>query len=614
MGNRTVNTNFAISTKAETSNWLWWLILCFDFLVGGGLAGVFSLPYGQAHAVMRWLSPKHRMASLTETAFHNLQPWAWAMGGVLLALGLYQLVRSRQTKQWAASFSAWVKKHFRQLPGEFAQLWDDARPKREYWPYTAAVLVLMGAAVLVRWLFLSYPMRYDEAYTVTTFASRPWRNLISDYSLPNNHIFHTVLVKLSMDLFGSAPWAVRLPAFISGILCVPAGYMLARQLYGRQPAVLSAGLIAMLPMLIETSTNARGYSQYTFLSLLLFSLAVYLVKHANLAGWLLFTLIGILGFYTAPFMLYPFGAACFWILVSGWLARKDTVYGSFGRLLKYLIASGVLVIIGTLILYSPVILIGTGLQSLIGNPFVGKMSWTDFWPILIDEMESTWMKWHFDLPLVVRLVLAGGFVLSLVFHKVISKVKVPLQVTSAIWLAAVVIPMRRNPYDRLWVFMLPLWLIWASAGLLALLNGLKEKPRFLWQNAATIGILVIGAVWSYQRVHVYFPGWQADPGKIEQAAEFLSQNLEPGDAVAVVFPSDAQYWYYLERMGVGDEYMHRIEQESHPRVFAVVSNDGAATATEALLAHQLSPEEYQVDQAELVYRVNDQLIFLCIHR
>ena len=606
------NKPFPVS---KPSKWLWLFLLFVNYFLGAALLAVFSLPFPQAHAALKWLSPNQRLASFTEAVFHTLRPWAWVVGGALIVLGVYQLLRPRQTNQWIAAITTWLVKQFKRLPGEFAQLWQDARPKKKYWPYTLAVLLLMGAAVLVRWLFLSYPMRYDESYTVVTFASRPWRNLLSDYSLPNNHIFHTVLVKLSMSLFGSAPWAVRLPAFISGILCVPAGYILARQLYGRQSAVLSAGLIAMLPMLIESSTNARGYSQYTLFGLLLFSLAIYLVKHVNLAGWLSFSLIGILGFYTVPFMLYPFGAICLWILVSGWLERGNTVYGSFGRLLKYLIASGMLVIVGTVIVYSPVVLIGTGLQSLIENPFVTKMSWTEFWPTLSGQMQSTWMKWNLDLPLTVRILLAGGFTLSVVFHKKISRVKVPLQVTNAIWLAAVVIPMRRNPYDRLWVFLLPLWLIWASGGLYSLFVGMKKRPRLYWQTALTAGLLIISAVWSYQRVHRYYPGWQADPGKVEEASQFLSQALEPGDAVAVVFPFDAQYWYYLGRMGVGDEYMHRIELESHKRVFAVVADEeGAATPAEVLETHQLLPEDYQVEQAELVYQANDQRIYLCLHR
>jgi hypothetical protein len=328
----------------------------------------------------------------------------------------------------------------------------------------------------------------------------------------------------------------------------------------------------------------------------------------------MFALIGILGFYTVPFMLYPFGAVCLWILTNGLAGETNAAYGSQRRLLKYLVSAGVLVGLGTLILYLPVVLIGTGLDSLVGNPFVAKMSWAEFWPTLVKETSNTWMKWHFDLPILVQVILSAGFISSLLFNRKISRVKFPLQITILAWLALVVILMRRNPYDRLWVFLLPMWLIWASAGWLSLFTGLKEVPRFYWQTALTTGLLLISAVWSYQRVHAYFPGWQADPGKIERAAGYLSQALEPGDAVAVVFPNDAQYWYYLGQQGVGDEYMHQIELKSYTRVFAVVSDDGASTPAEALKAHQLSPEEYQADQAELVYKINDQMIYLCNHQ
>jgi uncharacterized membrane protein len=197
----------------------------------------------------------------------------------------------------------------------------------------------MAAAVLIRWLFLSYPMRYDESYTVVAFAMRPWLNLISDYSLPNNHIFHTILVKLAMRWWGTAPWAVRMPALLHGILCIPAGYLLARQLYGRSAALLSAGLIAVTPMMIETSTNARGYSQYILYSLVLLSLAIYLLKEANLAGWVLFILIAAAGFYTVPFMLFPLGAICLWMIVSAMQGEAAQAYGSLAGLLKYLIAA-----------------------------------------------------------------------------------------------------------------------------------------------------------------------------------------------------------------------------------------------------------------------------------
>jgi len=473
--------------------------------------------------------------------------------------------------------------------------------------------IIMLAAILFRILFLNYPMRYDESYTVVVFAMRPWLNLISDYSLPNNHIFHTVLVKIAMILFGSAPRSVRMPAFISGILCVPAGYLLARQLYGRKPALMSAGLIAALPMLISYSTNARGYSQYILFSLVLFSLAIYLSKHANLVGWGLFVLTGAAGFYTVPFMLFPFGAVCLWILGSALFGETRQAYAGFGRLLKYLISAGLMTGLLTMLVYLPVILIGTGFNSLVGNPFVTPLSYSDLWVSMGEQIQSTWMNWNYDLPLAIQIVLAVGVCLSLLFHARISRVKVPLPIVLATWIVGLLVLLRRNPLDRIWLFLMPFWLIWACGGFLMPLNLLRLHLKRL-QTGLVVGSLIITAYWSFQRVHTYFPGWQADPGKVELASEYLSQNLIPGDAIAVIFPYDAPYWYYLKQFGVKDEYMHQINLEQHERVFAVVTEGEHDSPVHVLQSQGLLPEDYQIDEASMEYRINDQEIYLFHHR
>ena len=159
-----------------------------------------------------------------------------------------------------------MKELCKRLRADCAALWQACRPHGSGWPYLLVVSLIAISTVFLRMLFLSYPMRYDEAYTVTAFANRPWLNLLSDYSLPNNHIFHSILVKLAMQMFGSDPWVVRLPAFNHGILCIPAVYLLARQLYGRSAAILSAGLVAALPMMTTAATNARLQSIYVFQS------------------------------------------------------------------------------------------------------------------------------------------------------------------------------------------------------------------------------------------------------------------------------------------------------------------------------------------------------------
>ena len=66
-------------------------------------------------------------------------------------------------------------------------------------------------------------MRYDESYTFQYHASQDVLNLVSDYTTPNNHIFHSLLVHCSYLLWGDSPAALRLPALLAHRLRGPAG-------------------------------------------------------------------------------------------------------------------------------------------------------------------------------------------------------------------------------------------------------------------------------------------------------------------------------------------------------------------------------------------------------
>ena len=591
----------------------WWILLFVS--LGGGILFLwfFNLPYLQAHEYARWLSPSHRLSSFTIEIFEQIQPIGYVMAGLLLTAGIYMLLFPNRTKDIVARFFNWLVSQIRCLPSDCAHLWQDFRPHRAGWFYLVIVLLLTFSGILLRALFLTLPMRHDESYTVVVFAMRPWLKLISDYHLPNNHIFHSILVKLAINFLGTAPWEVRLPAFLSGVLCVPAGYLAARQLYGRIPAVLSAGLIAALPMLISFSTNARGYSQYILFGLVLLSLAIYLSKHANLAGWILFVFIAVAGFYTVPFMLFPFGAVCLWLVVSALVGETHQAYNSLWGFLKYLFIAGVSIVLFTILLYSPIVVIGSGLNSMVGNTFVTPLSWSRFWPALGKHINTTWMEWNYDLPQAIQIISVVGVCLSLIFHRRISQVRIPIQITTFVWILLVLVILRSDPWDRLWSFIIPLWLIWASGGLLTPLTNLKLPWKKLGM-LLVIGSLLITLGWSVQRVHFYFPEWQGEPGQVELAAEYLSQHLVTGDAIALTFPDDAPYWYYLGKLGVADEYMHQIELNTHKRVYIVVNESYGQNPTLVLQTRGLSPEDYQVDKAELVFQYAHQEIYLCLHR
>src|ERR1051325_8550618 len=80
-------------------------------------------------------------------------------------------------------------------------------------------LILAGITLIgfiLRVLDINQSIAYDEAYTFIQYASKPFKYILADYSAPNNHILHTILMGIAFRLFGGQAWVLRLPAFIAG--------------------------------------------------------------------------------------------------------------------------------------------------------------------------------------------------------------------------------------------------------------------------------------------------------------------------------------------------------------------------------------------------------------
>src|SRR5688572_5621973 len=69
----------------------------------------------------------------------------------------------------------------------------------------AYILFIVGGLTIIafflRVLDINKFIAYDEAYTFIHFASRSFKQILADYSAPNNHIFHTILVGIAYRLF-----------------------------------------------------------------------------------------------------------------------------------------------------------------------------------------------------------------------------------------------------------------------------------------------------------------------------------------------------------------------------------------------------------------------------
>lgn len=405
-----------------------------------------------------------------------------------------------------------------------------------------AAVALIALAVRIEFLF--QPMRYDESVSFVHYSSEPWYIAVINYTAPNNHVFHSLLVHVSTLVLGGEPWAIRLPALLAGVLLVPASYLAARVLYGKHAALVAAGLVASSSSLVEYSTNARGYTLLALVFVLLVALAARLSVSANPAEWLAFALLSAIGFYTVPVMLYGFGAVVVWLGLSLWTRERSLVAR---RLVPAVLATGLL----TLLLYAP-ILASSGLDALVANEFVRPLPWSTFTSELPDSLDAVARQWHRDIPLPLALVLSAAFLTAIVFHGRLSRFPLAPALAALLWIAPVLVVQRVVPFERVWLFLLPLYLMTAAAGAVFALRPLAARVGGEGVLSAAFAIGLAGAlagnVVATQAVYDSEDTSTFRDGR--EVAAFLERALRPADKVLVAPPADAILEYELERRGL----------------------------------------------------------------
>lgn len=128
------------------------------------------------------------------------------------------------------------------------------------------------------WLiFLDRPMRLDESNTFISYASKSLDYAFSNYDTPNNHLLNTGLMHVVYNLFGNYPPVLRLPAFLAGVLLIPAVYFTGKKLYDDRTALIAAALTSVWMTLIDYSVNGRGYTLQALFFILLIGLGHHLI-------------------------------------------------------------------------------------------------------------------------------------------------------------------------------------------------------------------------------------------------------------------------------------------------------------------------------------------------
>lgn len=287
--------------------------------------------------------------------------------------------RSRSRRSGAPQGTAWArfKEDLREVRGRYLKQ-TSTEHKR-----LVLLLILLGAAL--RAVLMLRPITGDEALAYMVFGRQPVGALLADYSLPANHLLHTLLAKWCTGLFGVSPFALRLPAALAGVLLLPFYYLFVRAMFNRYIALMALALAAVFPAQAEVSALAHGYS-LTWLALsVALVLGRHLIKENNPWSGILIGLVLAIGMWAHPSMLFGAIAVLLWLLFS--------VLGKYERSLnERLVVLGIttaVFIAAALLLYLPIV-VAHSVDQLVQHLFDQQPTWKAFSLAYPDQALGLW--------------------------------------------------------------------------------------------------------------------------------------------------------------------------------------------------------------------------------
>jgi hypothetical protein len=439
---------------------------------------------------------------------------------------------------------------------------------------TVALLAIVVVGVAVRLEFLSRPMQLDESYTYNEYASKPLLDGISWYTLPNNHLFNTLLVHISTTAFGNARWAVRLPTFAAGVALIPATFAMAARLCGRPPALLAAALVAASEPLIDYSTNARGYTLVALGTVLLATTARRIMSRGGGAwDWAWFTLLPALGGFAIPIMIYPYGGIVLWLVLGSrgpGAMRRGSVPVRLDRLIVSILFAGLLAVA----LYIPA-LVRTGLASVAANPYVSPRPWAEVLRELPAALGLAWLQWNSDIPraLTALFLLAWAATLGRsLLGRAGCGAPNGLLLTVLGWSVAVALAQRVVPYDRVWLFAMPLYAACIAEGLSRSVDWLPGVAgRWGARLRPVLAVLLcMGLAGLVARGETLGPTSWRTPLHGDDMARRLKPILRPDDGVVTLTPCDSPVKYEFLRHQVPVEFLYDYRIARARRLFVLV--------------------------------------------
>ena len=544
---------------------------------GTGAAGICAialsvLPYDILKTFLDRLAGDGN-AEIFTPLLHNGLRWVPGVGGVfLLTFGMVLWLHPQALD--------WLKREWRQVGPDLRRLARDFNsknfPKYERLMLAAMMLLYVVVAVV---LSVRAPLRYDEAYTYMEFARHSFWQVISDYHVVNNHLFHTVLAHISTRLFGSGWLALRLPALSAGLLLIPSLYALGRGMYHEKIGMVTAGMFTLSPVFMLYATSARGYSWVMLFTVWALLLALRLQARTDRAAWLLLVVCGAFGVWTIPVMVYPLAVVYLWLLVQAVLQPIAGV--PFLRRITGLAVSGMAMVALALVLYTPAFGKDWVVGFLMRNS-KQELAPAEFYDRLWGWVQAPFIEWTSGFPTLVVWMLLIGAAFCLILHWRLSRWRVPLQMVVFVTLGIILAVQRPEPLPRMLSWMGPLFFLTSIVGLLGGLMLLIGKRKRLLR-AVPLVILTAAMLISGWALADQFKVLSNPPGyDVPLVTSYIQTILTPDDVVVVTPHIDAIYWYTFDQAGMSESAIRGIKQRPFCRALVVVYPGGRETLENVL--------------------------------
>jgi len=512
--------------------------LAAAFLLAGAVSAAASLiPFETAKERVDRLAPDGSAEEFTADLYLPIARRARFGGLALCAYGIGLWLARRRVTRFLENLRPDLGGAGRSAREAVETYWTTA-PAWERW----GIVIVLGAGLAVRLLYLGEPFRHDEAWTVDSFARPPFYRALTDLRIPNNHVFHSLLAGLSIRAFGQAEWVARVPALLAGWLTVAAVYFLFRRWVDGSVGLAAGALVAAQSAQIEYSALARGYTIVGLAFLILLAAVHDWPAHPRSRGrWWAFVLAGCIGMFTILSMSLPLAIAGAWFLIRAWELGARSVAA-----MRPLFTAAMAIGAGAVLFYLPAAVIsGPGLYTGVrfNQPMAYSVVAEKGWQTAV-SMASYWNE---GWPAQFGMAVAGLAAFGIVLNRRVLGGWLPLLVTAIVICAGFAFLQRVVVFRRVYLFLSPLYLGTAAAAGVWLLARFRIPAPGPLLAASALAAGLGGVAVSRS---VYYSDEIGNARDIREVTEFLRSRVRPTDHVSVTLISAMPAYHYFRRAGI----------------------------------------------------------------